>query len=244
MSAGKHAEIDVLTVHCVAEPIDLREFWKTESMGVSVSPCSCEAAKMSLQEHGELKLIEDSCELQGNTWIMKYPWKRGPSSLPDNYVQVLKKLESTERRLMKQPDHASSYDMQIKDMEDMKFSRKLTEQEKIEWKGPVHYIAHHAVLRPEKKTTPVRIVFISSASFKGHTLNDYWYKGPDLLNNLFGVVLRFRENAVAVCGDIMPECNSFCTVPMIKCLVFFVFETILFRDNQLLVLSRLSCRPR
>ena len=186
----------------LAEPIDLRDFWKTESMGVSVSPCTCEAAKMSLQERAELKLIEDSCELQVNKWIMKYPWKRDPSSLPDNYVRVLKKLESTERRLMKQLDHARSYDMRIKELEDMKFSRKLTEQEKNKWVGPVHYIAHHAVLRPEKKTTPVRIVFNSSASFKGHTLNDYWYKGPDLLNNLFGVVLRFRENAVAVCGDI------------------------------------------
>ena len=181
----------------LAEPIDLTEFWKTESMGVSVSPCTCEAC-----ERTELKLIEDSCELQGNRWIMKYPWKRDPSSLPDNYGQVLKKLESTERRLMKQPDHASSYDTQIKELEDMKFSRKLTEQEKNEWEGPVHYIAHHAVLRPEKKTTPIRIVFNSSASFKGHTLNDYWYKGPDLLNNQFGVILRFRENAVAVCGDI------------------------------------------
>lgn len=186
----------------LAEPIDLTDFWKTESMGVSVSPCTCEAAKMSTEERAELKLIEDSCELQRNKWIMKYPWKRDPSCLPDNYVQVLKKLESTERRLMKQPDHANSYNMQIKEMEEMKFSRKLTEQEKREWKGPVHYVAHHAVLRPEKKSTPIRIVFNSSASFKGHTLNDYWFKGPDLLNNLFGVVLRFRENAVAVCGDI------------------------------------------
>ena len=69
-------------------------------------------------------------------------------------------------------------------MEEMKFSRKPTEQEKKEWKGPVHYVAHHAVLRPEKKITPIRIVFNSSALFKGHTLNDYWFKGPDLLNNL------------------------------------------------------------
>ena len=32
--------------------------------------------------------------------------------------------------------------------------------------------------------------------------NDYWLKGPDLLNNLFGVILRFRENPVAIHGDI------------------------------------------
>jgi hypothetical protein len=47
-----------------------------------------------------------------------------------------------------------------------------------------------------------KIVFNSSASFNGHCLNDYWHKGPDLLSNLFGVLLRFRENAVAVFGDI------------------------------------------
>ena len=45
---------------------------------------------------------------------------------------------------------------------------------------PVNYIAHHEVVRPEKKSTPVRIVFNSSASYEGHKLNDYW------LNNLFG----------------------------------------------------------
>ena len=33
-------------------------------------------------------------------------------------------------------------------------------------------------------------------------MNDYWIKGPDLLNSLFRVILRFRENAVAICGDI------------------------------------------
>ena len=61
---------------------------------------------------------------------------------------------------------------------------------------------HHEVLRPEKKSTPIRIVFNSSANFQGHCLNDYWMKGPDLLNSLFGVILRFRENAVAISGDI------------------------------------------
>jgi hypothetical protein len=38
--------------------------------------------------------------------------------------------------------------------------------------------------------------------YQGPSLNDYWLKGPDLLNSLFGVILRFRENEVAVSGDI------------------------------------------
>ena len=66
----------------------------------------------------------------------------------------------------------------------------------------VQYVSHHAVIRPEKKSTPVRIVFNLSANYHGHCLNGYWYKGPDLLNSLFGVLLRFRENEVTVCGDI------------------------------------------
>ena len=87
-------------------------------------------------------------------------------------------------------------------METLKFARKLSKEEMENYKGPVHYISHHAVVRPEKKSTPVRIVFNSSSVYQGHKLNDYWKKGPDLLNNLFGVVLRFREKEVAISGDI------------------------------------------
>ena len=183
-------------------PTDITDFWKTEAMGVSVPPCTCEAGKMSKEEKAKLRLLEENCKLQGNCWLMKYTWKKDPTCLPNNYTQVLKKLESTERRLMKKPEYAKLYGDQIKEMEEMRFPRKLTEKEIEEWKGPIHYVSHHAVVRPEKKTTPIRIVFNSSASFNGHTLNDYWFKGPDLLNNLFGVLIRFRENNVASCGDI------------------------------------------
>ena len=55
-------------------------------------------------------------------------------------------------------------------------------------KGTSSYVVQHAVLCPEKKCTPIRIVFNGSASVKRHMLNDNWFKGPDLLNNLFGVV--------------------------------------------------------
>ena len=183
-------------------PVDISEFWKTESMGVLVKPCVCEADKLSQVEREEKILIENSALKIGNQWMIPYHWKKDPRSLPDNRNQALKRLESTERRLSSNPEQARAYQKQMVEMEEMKFSRKLSKEEIKKYEGPVHYISHHAVIRPEKKSTPVRIVFNSSATYQGSRLNDYWKKGPDLLNSLFGVVLRFREREVAVSGDI------------------------------------------
>ncbi|KAJ8039643.1 hypothetical protein HOLleu_13705 [Holothuria leucospilota] len=111
-------------------------------------------------------------------------------------------LQGLENRLKKDATHSSAYQDQVKEMVSLGFARKLTKSEIEEYKGPVHYIPHHPVIRPDKKTTSVRIVFNSSNRYNGEALNDYWLKGPDLLNNLHGVILRFREHPVAVCGDI------------------------------------------
>ena len=90
----------------------------------------------------------------------------------------------------------------MKQMEEMTLSRKLTVEKIEHCEGPVHYIAHHMAVRPDSEITPLRIVFTSSSSYQGHKLNDYWLKGPDLLNNLSRVSLQFREKETAIVGDI------------------------------------------
>ena len=167
-----------------------------------MKPCVCEADKLSQVVREEKIMIEQSAKKVGNQWMIPYPWKKDPNLLPDNKLQALKRLETTERRLQKNPDQALAYNNQMVEMEEMGFARKLSNEEIDHYEGPVHYISHHAVIRPEKRSTPVRIVFNSSSVFQGSRLNDYWKKGPDLLNNLFGVVLRFREKEVAISGDI------------------------------------------
>ena len=181
-------------------PVDLTDFWTSEAMGVSQS--NIEMPKLSKIEQEETKLIEQGCKLIGNRWEMAYPGKTDPKTLPDNREQAVKKMEATEKRLKGNLQHAKAYQEQMEQMENLWFSRKLTEREINDYKGPVHYIAHHEVVRPDKKSTPVTIVFNSSARYKGHCLNDCWIKGPDLLNNMLGVILRFREQPVAVSGDI------------------------------------------
>ena len=123
-------------------------------------------------------------------------------------------LISTEKRLLKNPQHAKVYDLQVKDMVARDVARKLSKEEMSSYKGPVHYISHHEVLKPDSKSTPVRIVFNSSAKYMGHVLNEYWAKGPDLLNNLVGVLIRFRENQVALMGDIRKMYHTVKTKPI------------------------------
>ena len=171
-------------------------------MGVQVKPCVCEADNMTQADREEEEIIAKSCQKVGNQWMIPYPWKKDPNLLPHNKSLAMKRLEATERRLQRNLDQAKAYQKQMEETVEMKFSRKLTSEELEMYKGHVHYIPHHAVLIPEKKATPVRIVFNSSSAYQGHRLNDYWINSPDLLNNLFGVVLRFREQEVALVGDI------------------------------------------
>lgn len=104
--------------------------------------------------------------------MIPYPWKKDPKLLSDNKDQARRRLESTERRLVKNPKQAAAYDKQMLEMEKMNFARKLSKKKMENYKGPVHYISHHAVLRPEKKSIRVRVVFNSSSVYQGHRLND------------------------------------------------------------------------
>ena len=202
MSPGSESQVNKVYHLKFLSPVDITDFWKTESMGVDVRPCVCEADRLSQIEREEAKIIEDSCEKVGEQWLIPYPWKRDPKSLPDNKVQAVKKLQATKRRLVTSPEIAKAYQQQVEEMNELKFARKLSDVEIKDYKCPVHYVSGNEVLGPEKKSTPIWIVFNPSANFKGHCLNDYWMKGPDLLNSLFGVILCFRENVVAVSGDI------------------------------------------
>ena len=74
-------------------------------------------------------------------------------------------------------------------------SRKVTSQDLEEWKGPVFYISHLAVVNPRLNSTPVRIVLNSSQSHHGVSLNTCLAKlGPHAyINNLTEILLHRRE---------------------------------------------------
>ena len=67
--------------------------------------------------------------------------------------------------------------------------------------SPVWYLPHHPVFHPQKPGK-ARVVFDCAAKFKGTSLNDQLLQGPDLTNGLLGVIIRFRQEPVAMVADV------------------------------------------
>ena len=66
--------------------------------------------------------------------------------------------------------------------------------------GMLWYLPHHGVLHLRKKK--FHVVLDASARFAGASLHDCLLPGPDLTNNLIGVLLHFRQESVAMMADL------------------------------------------
>ena len=85
------------------------------------------------------------------------------------------------------------------------------EAEKVTTKGPdggTWYISHHGVYN-NQKPDKIRVVFDCSARYGGTCLNEHLLAGPDLTNGLVGVLLRFRQQPVALMCDIQKMFHRF-----------------------------------
>ncbi|GFY13307.1 DUF1758 domain-containing protein [Trichonephila clavipes] len=66
-----------------------------------------------------------------------------------------------------------------------------------------YYIPHHSVYKPEKTSTPLRVVFDASAkTTSGFPLNSFLLNGGIIQQDLFSVVSRFRKHEYAFSADI------------------------------------------
>jgi hypothetical protein len=125
------------------------------------------------------------------------PWKGQAADLPDNYEMAYQRLKNTEKRLQKNAKIYETYSNTIKRYTEMGYVSKIEQDDKKRW-----YLPHFPVIRPDKATTKVRIVFDASARCEGVSLNDIVHPGPKLQKDLFDVLLRFRCKPVALTCDI------------------------------------------
>ena len=144
--------------------------------------------------------VEKSRRYVGSRYEIAIPWKEETPSIPDNKEDAEKRLYSLEKSLLKKPEVAQRYKDAMNANIDKGYVRKLKPEEAHD--GPSWYLPHFPVVREDRETTKVRIVFDSAASCKGTSLNNTMLTGPKLQRDVLEVLLRFRQKPVALVADI------------------------------------------
>ena len=203
------------------------QLWDLESLGI----------KASDEVH---ESFESDISFIDGRYSVKLPWKQGHEPLPSNYGNSLSRMKGQIRRLKREPEVLEEYDSIIKDQLSSGVIESVTE---LEGACKVHYLPHQAVFRKDAETTKLRIVYDASAKEgkNGTSLNDCLHTGPSLTPLLFEILVRFRENRVALVGDIVKAfLNISVDVNDRDCLRFLWVDDV--RDSNSSVIVYRFCR--
>ena len=93
------------------------------------------------------------------------------------------------------------YDENVQQMVSKGYAERVPDSELGLNDGSAWYLPHHHVTS-EAKPGKIRVVFDCAAKFRDVSLNNQCLQGPDLVNKLIHVLLRFRQFSYAVMADI------------------------------------------
>ena len=183
------------TEHEDGVPFELAYFWNLETIGVRDDP-------YIKDDDRALEIFHKTVKFDKNRYYVTWPWKDMVIDLPNNYALAYGRLLSTVKRLCIDSELLRRYNEIIVDQLNKGIIEKVESQAPNRRK--LHYIPHHPVITPTKSTTKVRIVYDASAktSKEKLSLNDCLYRGPILLEELCGILLRFRMNKIGIVSDI------------------------------------------
>ena len=136
-------------------------------------------------------------------YVVRFPWRENKYQLPSNFGLSHNRLISLQWSLEKRdPELMVKYDQHIQDQLQLGFIEKVPDSQSHT--GVLHYIPHLPVFKQDSATTKMRIVYDASAkrSDNSLSLNGCLHAGPNLLQGLTGILLKFRVHPIAFVADI------------------------------------------
>ena len=167
----------------------LHRFWDIESLGIKEEHETQEANFLR-----NVQFNEDEKRYEVNL-----PWKPDCTPKSNGYLMCVKRVRQLQARLKKDKSLFREYDNIIKEQEKTGIVEPAAETEDTS-----HFLPHHGVIRQDKETTKLRVVFDGSAKATKDdvSLNDCLEKGPNLVPHLFDAVIKFRGYPIGIVADI------------------------------------------
>lgn len=183
----------------VTESDMLKKFWELEEQSYS-------AKKMWTEDEKRCEEIFETTTKRSDDgrYIVRLPFRDNqPGCLGGESRKIaVAKFQTLEKRLSKNLDLKKSYTEVINEYLHLGHMRHVSNNDSK--KNKAVYLPHHAVIRSDKSTTKVRVVFnASSKNSKGISLNDTLMIGPKLQADLRHTVLRWRVHSIALVADIV-----------------------------------------
>jgi len=174
----------------------VERFWRLE-----YNEAVGDEVEMSVNDKRAVSLWNETIQYTDGHYETAIPFKHWPPRLIDNRVVAEQRLAGLKRRLVRDPDLKIRYEAGMKDLLAKGYAEKVDDEHVDSCQPTVWYLPHHPVFHP-KKPDKLRIVFDCAARYAGTSLNDQILQGPDLTNKLLGVLLRFRQDRVALMADV------------------------------------------
>ena len=111
---------------------------------------------------------ENICKNVENRYEVKLPFKESHPLIHDNFGMCKERLLKLHKKLKSDPELLSQYNEVFEKQKCLGIIETVSEPGK---KEETHYLAHHPVIREDKDSTKIRIVFDASAKTKAHNLH-------------------------------------------------------------------------
>ena len=156
-----------------------------ENQTLPSSDINDKLTEVSAEDIKFLKLVDEGCTRSDGHYQLSMPFRNSEVDFPNNRWLAERRLQSLKKKLQK----------------DEKFQEKDMPQNQLVYKHQVFGIFPSWCIPPHKPGK-MRVVFDCSSEFQWRSLNKELLTGPDLTNQIVGVLSSFRENKIALMADI------------------------------------------
>lgn len=178
----------------------IKRFWEIEAEPV-LSPKLFTAEERRCEE---LYASTTRRDAQGR-YVVKLPFHDNEPLCNENGKSreiAVKRLHTLERKLAKDQNLKEKYAEVLNEYKQLGHMVEITEPD--HQRNKAVYLPHHAVIREDKTTTKVRVVFDASCkNAEGVSLNDMLMTGPTLQPDLRHLIMRWRQYPVCLVADIV-----------------------------------------
>ncbi|KAJ8385750.1 hypothetical protein AAFF_G00182680 [Aldrovandia affinis] len=159
-----------------------------------------EKREMSCEDRRFMDLATSSAVLKNRHYHLPLPFRDKDVVMPNNHEMAVQRTVNLARRFKKDSAYAAEYKAFMDNVLAKGYAERVPQEQLHRNDGHVWHIPHHGVYH--KRKNKLRVVFDCSSSYRGRSLNAELLQGPDLASSLLGVLLRFRQERIAIMADI------------------------------------------